>query len=47
MCAFTVVVLHPVPQDVIELGPIEADEEIQAFALDGADERFREGTVSD
>lgn len=43
MRALDVVVAHPGPQDVIELGPAEADKEIQAFALDRADEGFREG----
>ena len=43
MRALEIVMAHPGPQDVIELGTAEADEEIQAFALDRADERFREG----
>jgi len=42
MRALDIVVAHPGPQDVIELGPAEADEEIEAFALDRADERFCE-----
>ena len=43
MRAIDVVMAHPGPQDVIELGPTDADEEIEAFPLDGADEGFREG----
>jgi hypothetical protein len=43
MRALDIVVAHPSPQDVVELGTAEADEEIQAFAFDRADERFREG----
>lgn len=43
MRAIDVVMAHPGPQDVIELGPTEADKEIEAFPLDGADEGFREG----
>lgn len=43
MRTLDIVMAHPCAQDVIELGPAEADEEIQAFALDGADEGFREG----
>jgi hypothetical protein len=43
MRALGVVVAHPGPQDVIELRAAEADEEIEAFALDRPDERFRVG----
>ena len=43
MWALGVVMAHPGPQDVIELRAAETDEEIQTFALDGRDERFREG----
>jgi len=43
MRALEIVMAHPGSQDVIELGPAEADEETQTFALDGADERFCEG----
>lgn len=42
MRALEIVMAHPGSQDVIELGPAEADEETQTFALDGADERFCE-----
>lgn len=41
--ALGVVMAHPGPQDVVELRPAEADEEIQTFALDGADEGLGEG----
>lgn len=43
MRALYIIMSYPGSQDVIELGPAEANEEIQAFALDGADERFCEG----
>lgn len=43
MWTLDVVVAHPGAQDVIELGSAETDEEIQALALDRADEGFREG----
>jgi len=43
MRALDIVMAHPRAQDVVELRPAEADEEIEAFALDGADEGFREG----
>ena len=43
MWALGVVVAHPGPQDVIQLGTAEADEEIEAFALDRRDEGFCEG----
>lgn len=43
MRALDIVVAHPCAQDVVELRPAEADKEIQAFALDGVDEGFREG----
>lgn len=33
---------HPSPQDVVELRPAEADEEVQAFTLYGADEGLGE-----
>ena len=33
MRALDIVVAHPGPKDVIELGPAEADEKIEAFAL--------------
>jgi len=42
MWTLEIIVTHPGPQDVIELRGAKADEEIQTFALDGADERFRE-----
>ena len=42
MRALDIVVAQSGPQDVIELGSVGADEEIQAFALERADERFRE-----
>lgn len=37
------VMLHPHAQDLVELRAAEADEEIPAFALEGADEGFGEG----
>lgn len=40
--AFEIVVPQPGSQDEIELSPAEADKKVEAFALDGADERFRE-----
>jgi len=43
MRALDIVVAHPGPQDVIQLGTAEADEEIEAFALDRADGRFCKG----
>lgn len=43
MRALDILVAHPSPQNVIELDTAEADEEIQAFALDSADEGFCEG----
>jgi hypothetical protein len=42
MRALDIVMAHPGPQDVIELRPAEADEEIEALALDRTDEGFRE-----
>ena len=38
-----VVVAAPCAKDVVELGTTEADEGIQAFALDGADGGFGKG----
>lgn len=43
MWARGVVMAHPGSQDVVELRPAEADEEIQTFSLDGADEGAGEG----
>jgi len=42
MRAFGIVVAHPDPMDVVQLGRAEADEETQAFALDCVVERSRE-----
>ena len=41
--ALGVVMAHPSAQDVVELRPAEANEEIQTFALDGTDEGLGEG----
>ena len=43
MWPLDIVVTHPSLHDVIELGSAEADEEVEAFALDRADEGFCEG----
>ena len=43
MWALCIIIIHPSPQDVVELRTTEADEEVQAFALDRADERLRKG----
>lgn len=40
MWSLNVVVARPSPLDVIESGAAEADGEMEAFALDRADERF-------
>ena len=46
MWRFDVLVAPPVPLDVIELGPAEANKENRAFALDRANEEFREGVCA-
>ena len=43
MRALDIIMTHPSAKDVIKLWLAEADEEIQTFALDDADEGFCEG----